>query len=338
MSASAQDAVVLERWWQHFVDHGKVPDELAFVQGRLIRSVHRGELPSGPVFVKVMTFPRAKDRLRYAFRALPAAHEAEMLEATREVGILCPEVVAVRTKRRFLLPHRSMLVLRSLDLCSESGAAPAQDRLHEEVEVAAQLLEAGIYHRDLHTENFVRTGSRALAVLDMQSASRSSQAARPASSARVAVAARLLRDRHGIDRGQALAYMLSRSLLCSEEDAASAERLAEQEARHYRASRVRRCLMNSTDFECRYRWLGTEYRRRGELGEGRWWSGGRRCKRAWLGQRARNLEHGTPLAFRAFFAKWWWLGGGGALYVPSEWSDERIEIELRKAAAATAGR
>ena len=80
---AAADAAVVARWWQHFVATGRLPAELPLVQGRLVRAVHRGELPSGPVFVKVMTFPRGKDRLRYLLRALPGEHEARMLAAVR---------------------------------------------------------------------------------------------------------------------------------------------------------------------------------------------------------------------------------------------------------------
>ena len=56
----------------------------------------RGELPSGPVFVKVMSFPRSKDRVRYLLRPLPAAHEATWLRGMSYAKVPAPTVVEVR--------------------------------------------------------------------------------------------------------------------------------------------------------------------------------------------------------------------------------------------------
>jgi hypothetical protein len=57
------------------------------------------------------------------------------------------------------------------------------------------VLAAGVQHRDLHSENFVRLRSGELAVLDLQSASPSAAAARFDRALRLATAARLVRDR-----------------------------------------------------------------------------------------------------------------------------------------------
>ncbi|MCK5941005.1 MAG: hypothetical protein KAI24_03465 [Planctomycetes bacterium] len=329
---SAPDRQVVDGWWRSFVATGRPPDELAHVQGRLIRAVHQGALPSGPVHVKTMTFPRAKDRLRYAFRALPAAHEAAMLRATAAAGIPCPEVVAVRSGRRLGLPHRSMLVLRSLSLRAgdEDQVAEAAD----EVELAMRLLRAGIWHRDLHTDNFVRLATGELAVLDMQSASRIRPSAHPSSSARLAVAARLLRERAGDARDAALSRMRECGMLAGDAECAAAVARSDAERRRFERSRIRRCLTNSTEFERRVRWNGMLYAVRGPTVDGRWWRGPRALQQAWLGQRARQLQTGAPLVFAAFFRKWWWLGGGAALYVPRACSDDRIEAEVRTASAA----
>lgn len=330
-NGAAEDGSELERWWQTFVADGAVPAELQHVQGRLIRAVHRGELPSGPVHVKTMTFPRGKDRLRYAFRALPAVHEARMLEETRRAGIPCPEVVAVRAQRRALLPHRSMLVLRSLPLADDPGG---RSRLDDEIALTARLVEAGIHHRDLHTDNFVRQRDGQLAILDLQSASRIRPGQADASGLRESVSARLLRDRTDDERAFALVRMQEVGLLRSEAEAESVNTRIRQMQEHFRDARIRRCLMTSTEFERRVGLRGVEYRHRGALPAGRWWWGDRALRDAWVGQRARHLAEGSSPPFAAFFQKWWWLGGGAALYVPDQCNDERIEVEVRSASSA----
>ena len=101
---TAGEGAELEAWWRGFVAEGRLPEALQLVQGRLIRSVHKGPLGSGTVFVKTMSFPRAKDRLRYLLRALPAAHEAAMLRRAAAAGVRCPEVLAAFGERRLGLP------------------------------------------------------------------------------------------------------------------------------------------------------------------------------------------------------------------------------------------
>ena len=323
------DAAELDRWWRAFVATGRLPDDLPLVQGRLVRAVHRGELPSGPVYVKVMAFPRGKDRLRYLLRALPAAHEAAMLAAVAAAGIACPAVVAVRTARRWGLPFRSMLVLRALDRREEE---PDVARLAEEAVLAARLLVAGIVHRDLHPGNFVRLADGRLAVLDLQSAGRSARGTAPAR--RLAAAVRLVQHRPGLSRAAACAAMLPSGLL---RDAREVDRVLAASERAQLAfvrSRIRRCLEVSTEFTRRVRWSGVEHRTRGELAPGRWIRGGRELRRVWLGQRAAQVIDAESPMFQAFLQKWWWFGGGGALYAPRACSEARIEAGVSDALAA----
>lgn len=323
------DAAELDRWWRTFVATGRLPDDLPLVQGRLVRAVHRGELPSGPVYVKVMAFPRAKDRLRYAVRALPAAHEAAMLAATAAAGIPCPEVVAVRTARRRGLPFRSLLVLRALDRRDEE---PELARLGEEAALAARLLAAGIVHRDLHPGNFVRLADGRLAVLDLQSAGRSRRGG--AAHRRLAAAVRLVQHRPELSPAAAAAALLPSGLLRDPGEVDRVLAAGERARRAFVHSRIRRCLEVSTEFTRHVRWLGVEHRTRGELAPGRWIRGGRDLRRVWLGQRAAQvLDDGKPM-FHAFLQKWWWFGGGGALYAPLACSEERIEAGVRDALAA----
>ncbi|HEX6811307.1 MAG TPA: lipopolysaccharide kinase InaA family protein [Planctomycetota bacterium] len=329
---SAADRETIDRWWQTFAATGRLPAELELVQGRLVRAVHRASLPSGPVYVKVMTFPRGKDRLRYLLRALPAVHEARLLRATAAAGIACPEVVGVRTERRGLLPARSMLVLRALAV----RPGPERDlraQLADEAALAMRLLAAGILHRDLHSGNFVRLLDGSLAVLDLQSATLRSG---PCLSrrCRLATAARLVRERPGLEPEVAAAALVQSGLV---RDAAESEtvrlRAARERGRFWR-SRIRRCLQESTEFTLRTGLRGRLYRTRGELGDGRWWhGGGRELRRAWLGQRALHLRDGRAPLFPAFFQNWWWLGGGAALYVPRACREDRIRAEVQAASA-----
>jgi tRNA A-37 threonylcarbamoyl transferase component Bud32 len=325
------DRETLEGWWRAFASPGRLPADLELVQGRLVRAVYRGTLPSGPVYVKVMAFPRGKDRLRYLLRELPAVHEARLLRATAAAGIVCPEVVDARTERRWLLPARSMLVLSALVAASGAESDP-RARLADEAALALRLLAAGILHRDLHSDNFVRLRDGSLAVLDLQSATLSCRSWATKRS-RIAVAARLVRDRTELEPGVAAAALMQAGLV---RDAVESEqvrmRAARERARYWR-SRIRRCLQESTEFTRCCSMRGCLYRTRGELGEGRWWRGGRELRMAWLGQRARYLLEGRPPLFPAFFQNWWWCGGGASLYVPRACSEGRIEVEVREASA-----
>ncbi len=329
----AGDAAVLERWWRAFAATGTLPDELLVVQRRLVRSVHRGELPSGPVHVKAMTFPRAKDRLRYSLRRLPAAHEAAMLRAVAAAGIACPQVVGAWTARRAGLPHRSLLVVRTLPVDAGSPRVEPDRQLLDEARLATRLLAAGIVHDDLHRANFVRLRDGSLAVLDLQSARHRSPRAALARRIRIGTAARLAREQPGLGDAAALDVLVAAGLVRDGEREAVRVRLAADRGR-YRAARVARCFTESTEFTVRRTWRGREYRRRTVAPDGRWWWGGPDARAAWIGQRALQLDTGREPLFTAYFQKWWWLGGGGALYVPSACSDESIDTEVR---AATAG-
>lgn len=323
---TAADRAVLEAWWSTFLATGRLPDELSLVHGRLVRTVHRGELPSGPVYVKAMTFPRGKDRLRYLLRALPGAHEAAMLHHLAAQGVPCPEVVDVRTARRFGLPCRSLLVLRALPVAPETASAAA--RHADEAKLAARLLALGVEHHDLHSGNFVRLADGRLAVLDLQSARRSASAG--TAKARLRAAVRLVRDATASEPD--LLDALRQGGLV--QDAAEAQQVVArrhaERLRHLR-SRAHRCLTESTGYTWRLCWSGREFRRRGELGAGRWVSGGRRLRRAWIGCSALQ-QAGLPAPdFRALFQNWWWLGGGCALYVPAPLDADRLAAAVQEA-------
>lgn len=328
------DRAVIDVWWREFVATGRLPTAFEAVQGRLVRMVGRSTLPSGPVHVKAMTFPRPKDRLRYALRKLPGAHEAHMLRAVAAAGIVCPEVLDVRVARRFGLPFRSLLVLRTLPPCAAPDRAGAAARLRDEAAIASKLLAAGVVHRDLHRDNFVRLPDGTLAVLDLQSARATASAAGRA--ARLRVVSRLLRDRPGLTDDEALAIAQQCGLVHDAAEAGAVRTRIARERRHHRDARVRRCLQESTEFTRHVHWYGVEHRQRSGLGEGRWHRGGREVRAAWLGQRVLQLEQGRPPVFTGFFGKWWWLGGGGALYVPRACSDERIALEVHSAIAGLA--
>lgn len=329
-AATVADLPELARWWAAFCATGELPAELPRQQGRLVRAVHRGQLPSGPVFVKVMAFPRGKDRLRYLLRELPGEHEARLLAAVAAAGIPCPQVVACRTARRTGLPHRSMLVLRALPVVADGAGAEAA-RWHDAAAMVVRLLQAGIEHRDLHAGNFVRLVSGELAVLDLQSAAVRGRDLTADPRVRCAAAVRMLQDVDG-DRAAAAAELLRVGLLRDAAEVADAVRRAERAQQAYWRGRVLRCLQDGTEFTWRWRWWGREHRLRDGLGPGRWWTPPAPARALWIGQREQQLVAGRPPFFRGCATKWWWLGGGGALYVPAG-SDERIQAEVQAALA-----
>ena len=323
----------LQRWWRTFVSTGALPAGLEPVQGRLIRAVHRGCIGEVDVFVKTMTFPRAKDRLRYLLRPLPADHEAAMLRMAAAARVTCPEVLAAFTHRSGGLPCRSMLVLRALPVVAES--AEEERRIEDEVALAMQLLGAGICHGDLHAENFVRLSTGPLAVLDLQSAHAFDPGGGGASRRRLQVAARMLREREGRSERLAVAAMRASGMLQSEAEVDSALALRNRVRRRYEDSRIRRCLLTSTEFERRLSWAGVGYRLRSAPAGGRWVHGPRGLRDAWIGQRILQLQAAEPALFGGFFQKWWWLGGGCSLYVSRPCSDDRIDAAVAAASAAT---
>ena len=185
MSLTVADRAQLQRWWEESVACGGLPDDVEPVQARLIRVVGRARLPdAGEVYLKVMGFPRPKDRLRYLFRALPAQHEARMLAVLTESGIPCPAVLDARGRRTFGIPRLSFLVLRGLDRVDRQPDGSEIARL------AGELAKAGVFHPDLHRGNQLPLVDGRLAVLDLHSA----RLARPGLSRRqrLIVAARLI--------------------------------------------------------------------------------------------------------------------------------------------------
>ena len=293
---------------------------------RLIRAVGRGDLPSGPAFVKLMTFPRPKDRLRYALRSLPAVHEARMLAAVAAAGIPCPAVLAAFAARRGFLPATSMLVLRALPVAASAGPSAPDELLRERAVLGARLLAAGIVHRDLNSANFVRLADGRLAVLDLQSAS---ICHRPARFHAVGIAARLLRDVDDPDSPGAAAAMLDSGLLADAAAVDLARQRAAVDARAFVTGRIRRCLGESTEFTRRLRATGIEHRRRGDLPAGRWIRGGRELRRCWIGQRALEVFENRSPRLHAFLASWWWLHGHSAVYVPGDIDEPSLRSELQ---------
>lgn len=325
---TAADAAVVARWWQAFVAAGDLPAELAPVQTRLVRGVYRGALPSGPVFVKAMAFPRAKDRLRYAIRALPGAHEAAMLQRLAAAGVPAPAVVAVRTRRARMLPAQSLLVLRALPVVAES-AAPAA-RIADEAALVLRMLAAGVAHGDLHTGNFVRLADGRLAVLDLQSATPVAPARADRRALRVRLAANLLQDRPA-----ELASALRRAgLLRDDGEAREALARAGARARAFQRGRVGRCLAESTEFTRAWRWWGCEHRRR-DAADGRWVAVGSLALAAWRGQRVRELAGAQDLPFCGCRRRWPLLAGA-QLLVRREVADADVPAAVARAAAAAA--
>lgn len=331
--AAERDAIAV--WWQRFCATGDLGQDLPgapdLVQRRLVRAVHRAVLPSGPVFVKTMCFPRAKDRLRYALRPLPAAHEAAMLRRTAAAGIPCPTVLAVGTRRRRGLPERSMLVLRGLAV--EPAAPAGAGRVAQQAGLTMRLLAAGIHHRDLHDENFVALVGGGLAVLDLQSATWRPSDRRCSGAVRLACAARLLRDRSIEACAAALPALREAGLVTS---VAEAERLrlrAAIDRRRFERSRVRRCLVSGTDYARTFHWWGVEHRLRGLDVPARR-RPHRLARAAWLGQQLLWLHEGRPRSFLAMARNWWWLGGRAALYIPATVQDQEFESQVMTLAAA----
>jgi hypothetical protein len=327
-AANDADAAVVDGWWAELCARNRLPSDLAPVQVRRIRGVYRGHLPSGPVHVKAMAFPRAKDRLRYAVRALPAAHEAAMLAAVAAAGIPAPEVVAVRTARRGLLPFRSLLVLRTLPVVPD--AQPLPRRVRDEATLAARMLAAGIEHRDLHAGNFVRLDDGRLAVLDLQSAHRVgvASALRPAS--RIALGATMLRVRPP----ELAQELVAAGLLHDDREAAAAVAAAAVDDARFAQLRIDRCLHDCTEFARSFHWWGAEHRLRGAVDGLRWHDVGGEGVPAWRGQRDRMLAKGGAPAFVGLRRRWPWLGGRTWIGVDPSTAAGDVARAVAEAAAA----
>lgn len=319
------DCAAVGRLWQDFVATGRIEGGEA-VRERLVRQVVRVPLPTMVVYCKAMAFPRWKDRLRYAFRALPAEREAAMLERVRKASVPCPVVVAVRTLRRGLLPSRSLLVLRALDTGAERERDPHL-RLLARARLAARLADAGLLHPDLNPDNFVPLADGSLAVIDVQSMRTSDDA----NASKRAMAARLLAETADLAPERARDALAEAGLVPAG-DAGVLREAASMSAAWLR-SRARRCLQTSTEFERRAGLLAVEHAHRGPRPEGRWLVGGPELLEAWLGQRVRFLVDGQAPPFAALRRP---RGpfGAHALWVPSALDEVAARAAIAAAAAA----
>lgn len=307
MNLSIADQARLEEWWQHaLANPQQLPPGLDLVHARLVRAVGRGELPdAGPVFVKLMWFPRAKDRLRYTFRALPGAHEAALFEHCRSRGVGVPTVLSVRARRQLGRPRLSMLVTASLPLLADPPSAQAI------VEAVQQLIAVNLFHPDLHAGNFLPLRDGSVAVIDLQSA-------------RIRTAGLNDRDRRvmfaklldpaggaGVER---LGQVLVEKNLCSAAQVDRARADAGAVNRRELAVRIRRCLRESTEFSVRMGLFGTLYRRRAVETLGESVEGGAELVRYWIGDRVLEiLESRPPICHALYRGRW---PGRHRLFVP----------------------
>jgi hypothetical protein len=268
------------------------------------------------VFLKGMAFPRFKDKLRYLLRPLPAAHEARMLSVVAAAGIAAPVVVAVRTARQWLLPHRSLLVLRGLPVAKDPPPS-----LAERSALASALCRAGIAHPDLNADNFVRLQDGSVAVLDLQSA----RCGHAMQRKRLLAAARLWSETGGSANDAAI---LVHSGLIQPDELAAVQDQGLRLKNRWLHSRIARCLQESTEFQRRIRWRGTLHCRRGPWPEGIWLRGGRELVQAWIGERALEVLTGRPPLLLALFRTWPWLPGARSVYIPAPFTESSFRAEL----------
>lgn len=291
-------------------DPTRLPDGVRGVQSRLVRIVGCGELPGlGTAYLKLMAFPRGKDRLRYAFRALPAEHEAGLLRrlAAADATLAVPEPLAVLARRRRGLPWVSVLVTRALPLAVDGPPAS----LAEAAELASRLARLGLFHPDLQAKNLPRLADGRLGLLDLQSARWGGRAL--GARERLRMAEKLAAEHPG----EALEPLADAGLVTHGElaqlaRAAEAQRAADLERR------IRRCWTTSTEFIARRSLAGAEYRRRasaGDAAERLVLSGGRELRALWLGDRACEILDGSAPSFVRLCADPWWLGGRHRLYI-----------------------
>ena len=305
MSLTAADRDRCDRWWGECLARSGLPADVEPVKTRLIRQVGRARLPdAGEVYLKVMNFPRSKDRLRYLFRALPCHHEARMLRVVAELGIPCPEVLQVRGSRAFGLPRLSMLVMRALDRSESEPVGGAMAAL------AGKLAKAGVFHPDLHRNNYVLLSDGRLAVLDLHSAKRLSPGLSRAQ--RLSMAARLIGGSPSLAEDPSA---LVQAGLLRAQDVEIAERRAQLLARDQTIRQIRRCLRDSTEFQLRRKWNGVLYQRRSGLCGGTWIDGGPELRQWWIGDRALEVLEQRPPGLRALFQKTLWLPGRHSVYI-----------------------
>ncbi len=281
-----------------------LPDGVEPVQTRLVRWVGRGVVPGlGEVYLKVMGFPRARDRVRYVHRALPAIHEARMLARLAEVGIRSPEVVVATGRRRCGIPAASVLVTRALPASHAVELADA-------ARITAELLRAGVFHPDLNRGNFHGLPDRQTAVLDLQSA-RWYRRGVPAPLRRRMVA-KLIVEFDASDRIEAVARDCG---LATNPEISGIESDTRILVAADLRRRVRRCTTTSTQFAVRRRWNGTTYWRRSLKDERGAWIEHSRAVELWIGERFLELVDGRKPVLGAMFRKSWWLPGKDSLYI-----------------------
>ncbi|MBK8978386.1 MAG: hypothetical protein IPM29_20995 [Planctomycetes bacterium] len=285
-------------------DPSRCPAGVTPIAERLVRRVGRGPLRDGRVaFVKWMTFPRPKDRLRYVHRPLPAEHEARMLRgvAAAVPSVVAPEVLAVVAERRRGRPHLSVLVTAGLPVDPErSPDVLAAAR------VATELARHGFVHTDLHLDNVLCLRDGRLGVVDLQSARRSDGAVTRADRIRMAV--KLLAT---LPAGMPcdVEAVVAAGLVDASDRGAVQRRIGREQRRDLRR-RVRRCLTTSTEFVVRRDVRGTWFVRRAAgaaLGAER--PVGRAGRELWIGDRAREILSGARPLLAALFRAAPWLPG-----------------------------
>lgn len=317
-------ARTLAAWIAWCVDHpGRLPPDCAVVQTRLVRSVGQGELPGvGTVFLKVMAFPRGKDRLRYVFRSLPATHEARLLALLRTAAtdLEAPEPLAVAAVRRRGVPFVSILATRGLPVGGEEDRPVT---VGEMAVIAARLADLGIHHPDLHRGNFVRLAGGGVGLLDLQSARRRRPGLRARQ--RIAMAAKVLED-----ADHASATAVADSGLIGGQDLAAAWQQALRLRSREPLRRIGRCLQDSTGFAVRRRWNGVCAFRRGQEDDAYRISAAE-ARALWLGDRAREVLDGERPLLAGAIWNWPWLPGQSAVYIsapvsPADLSSQRERL------------
>ncbi|MCA8943282.1 MAG: hypothetical protein KDB80_12035 [Planctomycetes bacterium] len=298
---------------------GQLPQDFEPVQTRLIRAVGRAEHPTlGTVYLKVMGFPRFRDRLRYAFRRLPAVHEAAMLERVVRSGVAAPRVVRAHGARRLGLPRVSVLITAGLERAAddvEFGRA---------LGVAAELARAGIFHPDLNRGNFVALVDGRVAVLDLQSARAVRGPIGP--QARLRMAAKLVMDFDAVDRVAEVAS----SGLVDPRDAADLGGIVETMRVAAVRHRVARCLKTTTEFIVERRMTGKLHRRRtADVGQADCREHPR-ARELWIGDRYAELVDRSPPVLAAMFQKAWWLPGRNSAKIATSGGRNLSAVEERR--------
>lgn len=283
---------------------GELPADCRRVKSRLVRAVGKGVIPGDrEVYLKVMGFPRGKDRLRYLLRPLPAVHEAKALLRCQRGGIACPQPLYALASRRWGQPRLSFLAIAGMEV--EDRRPP----LAEVAALAARMAKIGLFHPDLNPGNFLPLVDGSLAVIDLQSARWRRAPLRR--SLRIRMAAKLWAESLLQEDPEALvvAELIGSPDLSAVLDLAEGLRIA-----HLRG-RILRCLRTSSEFRVRRHWNGVSYRRRVEVEEVCLHGGGE-LRKLWIGDRVRQVLDAKPPIFTALFMKSWWLPGRHSLYYP----------------------